>query len=97
MDLSDSVSSASSSSPTPTQIKSAAKRGRPRLTEDAESAKLVLSLRYNEINCVQKRRAQLRDAQRGLRERKNRHLEELEARVAELERENSVLKSNHPV
>jgi cell division protein FtsB len=46
---------------------------------------------------VQKRRAQLRDAQRGLRERKNRHLEELQARVAELERENSTLKSNHAV
>lgn len=45
MDLSDSVSSASSSSPTPTQIKSAAKRGRPRLTEDAELAKLVFIAR----------------------------------------------------
>lgn len=46
---------------------------------------------------MQKRRAQLRDAQRGLRERKNRHLEELQARVAELEQENSTLKSNHAV
>ena len=36
---------------------------------------------------------QLREAQRGLRERKNRHLEELQARVAELEKENASLKS----
>jgi hypothetical protein len=81
MDLSDSLSSTSSSSPPPPQTKSVARRGRPRLTEDAELAKL-------------KRRAQLRDAQRGLRERKNRHLEELQARVAELEQENSTLKNN---
>src|SRR5947207_8542541 len=97
MDLSDSMSSASTLSPSPSQTKNGARRGRPRLTEDAELAKLVLSLGYNEINWVKKRRAQLRDAQRGLRERKNRRLEELQARVAELERENSTLKSNHAV
>jgi hypothetical protein len=42
MDLSDSLSSTSSSSPPPLQTKSVARRGRPRLTEDAELAKLVL-------------------------------------------------------
>lgn len=50
MDLSDSMSSASSSSSSPTQTKTGAKRGRPRLTEDAESAKLVLFLGYDNIN-----------------------------------------------
>lgn len=40
MDLSDSFSSANSSPP-PSQPKTAAKRGRPRLTEDAELAKQV--------------------------------------------------------
>lgn len=38
MDLSDSISSASSS---PLPIKTGARRGRPRLTEDAELAKQV--------------------------------------------------------
>lgn len=42
MDLSDSLSSTSSSpQPPPSQTKIGAKRGRPRLTEDAEQAKLV--------------------------------------------------------
>lgn len=40
MDLSDSVSS-TSSSPPPSQTKNGARRGRPRLTEDTELAKLV--------------------------------------------------------
>ena len=52
MDLSDSMSSASTLSPSPSQTKGGARRGRPRLTEDAELAKLVLSLQYNEINCM---------------------------------------------
>jgi hypothetical protein len=38
----------------------------------------------------------LRDAQRGLRDRKNKHLEELQQRVAELEQENTTLKSISP-
>ena len=50
MDLSDSMSSASSSSPPPALAKTGAKRGRPRLTEDAELAKLVLFFGYNKIN-----------------------------------------------
>ena len=41
MDLSDSMSSASSSSSPQAQTKIGARRGRPRLTEDAELAKLV--------------------------------------------------------
>jgi|SRR5271169_4213645 len=61
-----------------------AKRGRPRLTEDAELAK-------------QKRRAQLREAQKGLRERKTRYLEGLQNRIAELEQENSQLKSTSAI
>jgi hypothetical protein len=52
MDLSDSISSASSSSPPPLQTKNGVRRGRPRLTEDAELAKLVLALGYNKTNCV---------------------------------------------
>jgi len=52
MDLSDSASSASSVSPPPSQTKNGVRRGRPRLTEDAELAKLVLSFLYNQINCV---------------------------------------------
>jgi hypothetical protein len=46
MDLSDSISTTSSSSPPPSQTKTGAKRGRPRLTEDAELAKLVTLLTY---------------------------------------------------
>jgi len=43
MDLSDSMSSTSSASPTSSaHTKSGARRGRPRLTEDAELAKLVI-------------------------------------------------------
>src|SRR5271170_1484933 len=41
MDLSDSMSTTSSASPPSSQPKSGARRGRPRLTEDAELAKLV--------------------------------------------------------
>jgi hypothetical protein len=46
MDLSDSVSisSGNSSSPPPQMKHSGARRGRPRLTEDAELAKLVFTL-----------------------------------------------------
>jgi hypothetical protein len=93
MDLSDSISSASSS-PLPT--KTGTRRGRPRLTENAELAKQVTPHIIANSN-KQKRRAQLRDAQRGLRERKNKHLEELQQRVAELERENTTLKSIFPI
>ena len=41
MDLSDSTSSADYPTPPPSQTKNGARRGRPRLTEDAELAKMV--------------------------------------------------------
>jgi len=53
MDLSDSMSTTSSASPPSSQPKSGARRGRPRLTEDAELAKLVSSPRpVDGVNAV---------------------------------------------
>src|SRR5271156_3415008 len=55
MDLSDSMSTTSSASPPSSQPKSGARRGRPRLTEDAELAKLVTPPRPvdGDVNAVE--------------------------------------------
>lgn len=66
--------------------KVAKKPGRKPLTTEPTSVRLTPLLPYTCSNMQQKRKAQNRAAQRAFRERKEKHLKDLETKVAELEK-----------